>query len=91
MNNPINLAKFSNNFRVMMQTKTIQKTVKQNLQKIFRNLWKILRNEIAFCENYLMDKSVLAGKARTILKSAHFSLPKINPLASPAKRNWMGI
>jgi TRAP-type mannitol/chloroaromatic compound transport system permease small subunit len=76
---------------MMMQTKTIRKAVKQNLQKVFRNLWEILRNEIAVCENYLMDKIVLAGKAQTILKSAHFSSPKINPLASPAKRIWIHI
>jgi hypothetical protein len=91
MNNPINLAKFLNNFRMMMQTKTIRKAVKQNLQKVFRNLWEILRNDTLVLEKYLKDKIVLAGKAQIILKSAHFSSPKINPLASLAKRNWIHI
>jgi DNA topoisomerase VI subunit B len=91
MNNPINLAKFLSNFRMMMQRKTIRKTVKQNLQKIFKHLWEILRNEIAVCENYLMDKIVLAGKAQTILKSVHLRLSGINPLAPSAKRIWIHI
>jgi hypothetical protein len=76
---------------MMMQTKTIRKAVKQNLQKVFRNLWEILRNDTLVLEKYLKDKIVLASAAQIIQQIIFLKQIGYNLSAPDAERIRIGI